>query len=74
MGLNKSVGYDNLTDYLFGPKKKHHKFCKTCGTSVLIDFKRMDYGETNPEKDTLAVNVRFLSPFRQKSSIPSVIF
>jgi hypothetical protein len=46
-----------MTEYYFGNKKKAHKFCKTCGTSILIDFKRNEYGETNLEKDDLAVNV-----------------
>lgn len=55
--VTRSIGYDNLADYLFGAKKKPHKFCKTCGSSILIDFKRMEYGETDPEKDKLAVNV-----------------
>lgn len=51
------IGYDNMTEYYFGMKKKAHKFCKTCGTSILIDFKRNEYGVTDPEKDKLAVNV-----------------
>ena len=55
--ITSTIGYENLANYLFGAKKKPHKFCKTCGTSILIDFKRMEYGETDPEKDNLAVNV-----------------
>ncbi len=51
------IGYDNLTSYYFGAKKKAHMFCKTCGSSILIDFKRNEYGETDPENDKLAINV-----------------
>ena len=32
------TGYDNLRPYLFGEKKMTHKFCPTCGSSVMIDF------------------------------------
>jgi hypothetical protein len=46
-----------MTEYYFGTKKKAHKFCKTCGTSILIDFKRNEYGVTDSEMDQLAVNV-----------------
>jgi hypothetical protein len=58
------IGYDNMTEYYFGNKKKAHKFCKTCGTSILIHFKRNEYAVTGPEEDQLAVNV---------ASIPSSI-
>jgi hypothetical protein len=56
------IGYDNMTEYYFGQKKKAHKFCKTCGTSILIDLKRNEYGIQDPEKDQLAVNVKHLFP------------
>ena len=32
-------GEDNLTQYRFASKLKPHMFCKTCGTSLLLDFK-----------------------------------
>jgi hypothetical protein len=32
-------GEDNLTQYRFASKLKPHMFCKTCGTSMLMDFK-----------------------------------
>lgn len=43
-----------------GAKQKIHKFCKTCGSSILIDFRKIELGITdNPEEDTLAINVKF---------------
>ena len=41
-------GYDTLKDYRFGKKKLDHKFCPSCGSSILIDFHL---------PDKLAVNV-----------------
>jgi hypothetical protein len=32
-------GEDNLAQYRFATKRKPHMFCKTCGTSMLMDFK-----------------------------------
>jgi hypothetical protein len=58
------VGYDNLSEYYFGSNDKAHKFCKTCGSSILIDFKMIERGVTDdPEKDHLAVNVSPFHPF-----------
>jgi hypothetical protein len=37
-----------MVSYLFGDKQGAHKFCPTCGSSVLVDFE----GE-----DQLALNV-----------------
>lgn len=51
-------GYDNLGSYAFNTKTKSHRFCKSCGTSIMIDFQRNLQGETDPAKDILAVNVR----------------
>jgi hypothetical protein len=48
------VGYENLKDYFFGPMKKAHKFCQTCGSSVMIDFLR-ESGDTRG--DVVAMNV-----------------
>lgn len=65
MGLvsnaNRNKGYDYLAGYRFGTKKKVHKFCKACGSSILIDFMRPEQGIEDPTKDILAVNVCFLS-------------
>jgi|SRR5882762_3328075 len=44
------TGYDHLRSYFFGDKHGAHKFCPTCGSSVLIDFD----GTVN-----LAINVSF---------------
>lgn len=56
-------GSENLVGYKMGAKQKVHKFCKTCGSSILIDFRKLELGITDdPEEDTLAVNVRFLNP------------
>ncbi|KAE8447468.1 hypothetical protein EG329_010741 [Mollisiaceae sp. DMI_Dod_QoI] len=53
-----SCSYDNLGSYRFNTKTKSHKFCKTCGTSVGIDFLRAEQGEPDPAKDTFGINVR----------------
>lgn len=44
--------------YKFNTKTKAHKFCKTCGTSIGIDFLRAEQGEKDPSKDTFGINVR----------------
>jgi hypothetical protein len=31
-------GEGELSVYRFGPNNKQHKFCKICGTSLMIDF------------------------------------
>ena len=59
-GLTLPIGYDDLGSYAFNTKSKAHKFCKTCGSSILIDFQRSEQGETDPAKDIVAVNVRFV--------------
>jgi len=46
------TGYDHLHSYFFGSKRKSHKFCLTCGSSVLIDFTGIN------GRDDLGVNVR----------------
>ena len=46
------TGYDHLHSYTFGAKRRTHKFCPTCGSSVLIDFNGIYEG-----KDTLGINV-----------------
>jgi hypothetical protein len=56
-------GYDNLGSYAFNTKTKSHRFCKSCGSSIMIDFQRPQQGETDPTKDILAVNVRLAFPF-----------
>jgi hypothetical protein len=45
-----------MSQYRFGSKDKPHKFCPTCGTSMLIDF-----GESPHESENsrLAINVSF---------------
>jgi hypothetical protein len=52
-----TLGYENLSDYKFGPKLKSHKFCKSCGSSIGIDFNLSAQGEKDPAKDILAINV-----------------
>lgn len=49
-------GFDHLRSYFFGKKQKPHKFCPTCGSSILIDF-----NGTHKSRDVLAMNVRIAS-------------
>ncbi|KAL5320906.1 hypothetical protein ACEPPN_011716 [Leptodophora sp. 'Broadleaf-Isolate-01'] len=51
-------GYENLGAYKFNTKLKTHKFCKNCGTSILIDFNGTPPGGPEPDNDLLAINVR----------------
>lgn len=30
-------GYESLSEYTFNTKKKPHKFCETCGSSIFLD-------------------------------------
>ena len=43
-------GYDHLRLYFFGTKTRAHKFCPTCGSSILIDF-------SGTGRDDIAINV-----------------
>lgn len=47
------TGYDDLQQYQFGAKRNTHKFCRVCGSSVLIDFN----GRTVRGADRLGINV-----------------
>jgi hypothetical protein len=47
-------GTDNMSAYFFGAKTKPHRFCKTCGTSILIDFSE---SSIEHERSMIAVNV-----------------
>jgi hypothetical protein len=47
-------GYDHLSTYAFGTKMVSHKFCPTCGSSVMIDCN--GYGHAGLDK--LSMNVR----------------
>ena len=44
-------GYDDLKGYRFASKKAEHKFCPTCGSSMLVVF-------NDGKNDTLVLNVR----------------
>ena len=55
--LTEILGEENLGSYRFNSTKSNHKFCKTCGSSLLIDFERPHQGEKDPAKDIMAVNV-----------------
>jgi hypothetical protein len=50
-------GHDNLSSYLFGTKRKSHKFCPNCGSSVFIDF------QGTPE---LGINARMIQDIDPK--------
>jgi hypothetical protein len=45
--LMHCLGYENLDSHVFNIKTKPHKFCKTCGSSILADFKRIKLRETD---------------------------
>ncbi|PQE27122.1 glutathione-dependent formaldehyde-activating enzyme protein [Rutstroemia sp. NJR-2017a WRK4] len=47
----------NLSSYRFGSKAHAHKFCKNCGSSMMIDL-RTEHKEPDPRKDIVAVNIR----------------
>ena len=47
-------GEDKMTAYKFGLRNKPHRFCATCGTSILIDFQNSD---VESQRKHLAVNV-----------------
>ncbi|KAJ7125254.1 Mss4-like protein [Mycena epipterygia] len=48
-------GGDALKDYEWGDRKMAHKFCPTCGTSVMC------YKYNEPENETILINVRTLA-------------
>ncbi|KAG4425862.1 hypothetical protein IFR04_001069 [Cadophora malorum] len=56
--INFTQGYETMGAYKFNTKQKTHKFCTNCGTSLLIDFHGTPPGGPEPDKDTLAINVR----------------
>ncbi|KAI1299499.1 hypothetical protein F5Y03DRAFT_397697 [Xylaria venustula] len=45
----------DMTSYRFGTGKKPHKFCPTCGTSILINFSESDL---EIDREVTAVNIR----------------
>src|SRR5882762_7502654 len=40
--VNFHTGFDHLVSYFFGDKRGAHKFCPTCGSSVLLDINGID--------------------------------
>ncbi|KAJ7125264.1 Mss4-like protein [Mycena epipterygia] len=48
-------GDDALKDYVWGNRTMAHKFCPTCGTSVMC------YKYNEPENNTILINVRALA-------------
>ncbi|CZT01551.1 uncharacterized protein RCO7_02131 [Rhynchosporium graminicola] len=51
-------GFESLGEDKFNTKLKTHKFCKTCGTSILIDFNGTVPAKRDTDHDILAINVR----------------
>jgi hypothetical protein len=45
--LMHRLGYESLGSHVFNIKTKPHKFCKTYGSSILAEFKRIKLGETD---------------------------
>lgn len=54
-------GWDTLTNYRFNTKSVDHKFCPTCGSSLVMDphcfYNKLEGFETAP--DIVGLNVRF---------------
>jgi len=59
--LRKNVkfqsGFEDLGSYRFGSETCAHKFCKTCGTSLMID---LDKKKSMELQNHVVVNVRVL--------------
>lgn len=53
-------GYEDLGEYRMGKKQTIHKFCRICGSSMLLDFCYHVREPDEPEKDEIAVNVSLL--------------
>lgn len=52
-----------MSSYLCNARTKPHKFCKICGTSLMIDFEGSEpFSRADEARDILAVNVRFSFP------------
>jgi hypothetical protein len=49
-------GYNHLSDYAFGRKMVSHKFCPTCGSSIMIDCN----GFAPVGIDVVAINVNHI--------------
>jgi len=56
--VNFHSGFDHMVSYFFGDKVGAHKFCPTCGSSVIVDFK----GDAN-----VCVNVRLIQDIDLKA-------
>jgi hypothetical protein len=55
-------GQGELSVYRFGKKQKQHKFCRICGTSLMIDFADQPKDPQPPFRDIsgyMAINVSF---------------
>jgi len=53
-------GYDHMVSYFCGRKQNGHKFCPSCGSSILIDL------EKTIKRDRLAINTRMLQDINPK--------
>jgi hypothetical protein len=51
------TGEGKLSVYRFGPKNKQHKFCESCGTSLMIDFAEEPKNSSRDISDYMAINV-----------------
>ncbi|KAB8302051.1 hypothetical protein EYC80_005503 [Monilinia laxa] len=48
-----------MGSYEWGHKIADHRFCKSCGSSIMIDLRRPEaFGEADPRKDMVGINVR----------------
>ncbi len=50
-------GEESLTDYQFGKRAIHHKFCRTCG------MRAFSQGQDKQGRSTFSINLRCLEEF-----------
>ncbi|KAK6613875.1 hypothetical protein H4I96_00196 [Botrytis cinerea] len=63
---------ENMGSYKWRHKVADHRFCKTCGSSIMIDLRRPEiFGETDPRKDMVGINrVNPSISMKQENVIP----
>ncbi len=49
------TGYENLSSYEFNTKTRSHKFCKACGSSILVGFEQISEKRTQGRTNWLSM-------------------